>query len=47
MADCWNDGLAGLATDRGIDERDYSIVDMIHEEVADRWDECWADGLMI
>ena len=35
MADCWSDGLAGLATDQGIDERDCLVVDIMYDEVAD------------
>ena len=35
MADCWNDGLAGLATDQGIGKRDCPVVGMIDGEVAD------------
>ena len=37
--------IAGLVTDRWIDERDCSLVGMIDVEVADWWGECWADGL--
>ena len=29
----------------GMDERDCSMVGMMDGEVADWWDECWADGL--
>ena len=34
MADCWNGGLAGLATERGIDEMDGSMVGLMDREVA-------------
>ena len=45
MTDCWNDCLAGLATDGGIGERDCSMVSMMDGEGTDWWDECWADGM--
>ena len=34
MANCWNDGLAGLATERGIDEMEGLMVDLMDGEVS-------------
>ena len=45
MVDSWSDGLAGLATDRGIGRKECSVVGIMDGEVADWWDECWAGGL--
>ena len=34
MLGCWNDGLAGLATELGIDEMNGSMVGLVDGDVA-------------